>query len=392
MSDVSRSRAQSTRPRHQRIKQAFNALRPRRARGKQGLLGMGRSLLWSWWLWTAIAIFLGYDDHAKLAVVFLALALFTYLVTPQERSPRYGLEADFPIHSHEFLSSIVGTTGVQFVKNNRLTILNNGDEFFPPMLAAIAEARSTVCVEAYIYWAGEIGMQFAHALAERGRAGVTVKVLLDAVGSATIGKEILEVLKSGNVEVAWYNPVRWSTIARFNNRTHRKSLIIDGRTAFTGGAGIADQWTGNAQDPDHWREVQVRIEGPSAMGLQTGFANNWLDTTGELVSGGAYFPPPDSAGTVAVQTIMSSPEVGSSSVRIMYYLSIVCARKQILIANPYFIPDDAALEILIEAKQRGVDLKIMVAGEHNDMPISRYASLQLYGNLLEAGVPEDNGR
>ena len=384
--DVSQARSHPTRPRHQRIKQALRALRPRRYRGRQGFLGIGRRLLWSWWLWTAVAVFLLFGDHWKIGTVAVSLAVFTYLVTPQERSPRYGLESEFTVRSHEFLSSMAGTTGVQFLKNNQLVVLNNGDEIFPSMLDAIAQAEYTVTIEAYIYWAGDIGLQFARALAGRAKAGVTVKVLLDAVGSSTIGKEILGILRGGGVELAWYNPVRWSTIGRFNNRTHRKSLIIDGRIAFTGGAGIADMWTGNAQDPDHWREIQVRIEGPAAMGLQTGFANNWLDTTGELISGAEYFPPPDAAGTIAVQTIMSSPEAGSSAVRIMYYLSIVCSRSSILIANPYFIPDDVAMEILIEAKQRGVDVKIMVAGDHNDMAISRYASMQLYGKLLEAGV------
>ena len=370
----------------ERIRRAIHSLQPRRARGRPGVLGIGRNLLWSWWVWAIIAAAVGYSDHLMLSALFVFLALFTYLVAPQERSPRFGLEAEFPIHSQEFLASIAGATGVPFVENNCLTVLNNGDEFFPSMLEAISHAESTVTIEAYIYWAGDIGVRFAKALAERRRAGVTVKVLLDAVGSATIGKEILTILEEGRVEIAWYNPLGWSTIGRFNNRDHRKSLIIDGRIAFTGGAGFADPWVGHAQDPNHWREIQVRIEGPAAIGFQPGFADNWLDTTGELISGAGYFPPPAAAGTTAIQTIMSSPEVGSSSARIMYYLSIVCARESILIANPYFIPDDVAMEILIEARQRGVNVKIMLAGAHNDMSISRFASMQLYGRLLAANV------
>src|SRR5262245_17583471 len=164
-------------------------------------------------------------------------------------------------------------------------------------------------------------------MAARRKAGVEVKLLIDAVGSSTIGKDILEVLKDGGCKMAWYNPVLQTTIGRFNHRNHRKSLIIDGHIAFTGGAGIADHWRGHAQDENHWRDIQVRIDGPAAMRLQTGFAQNWLITTGELISGARYFPPSDSAGSFAVQTILSSPDDGASSSRILFYLAIACARE-----------------------------------------------------------------
>ena len=164
--------------------------------------------------------------------------------------------------------------------------------------------------------------------AERGRAGVPVKILLDAVGSATIGAEILKMLDAGGCQVAWYNPIRWYTLGRFNNRTHRKSLIVDGRVAFTGGAGIADHWRGNAQDPDDWRDMQIRLEGPAVVPLQTGFAHNWQQTTGELLIGRRVLSRAiEPRGRLAVQTLLSSPETGASSVRTMYYLSIVCARR-----------------------------------------------------------------
>ena len=208
------------------------------------------------------------------------------------------------------------------------------------MLEAIERAELSITIEAYIYWAGEIGLVFAQALAAKAKSGVKVKILLDAVGSASIGDEILKTLESGPCQVAWYNPIRSYTFGRFNHRTHRKSLIIDGRIAFTGGAGIADHWRGNAEDPAHWRDMQVRLEGPAVTPLQTGFAENWLQTTGELISGPLYYPPhAEPAGPYAAQTIMSSPEIGASTVRTMYYLSIICARKSLYIANPYFVPD-----------------------------------------------------
>jgi len=275
---------------------------------------------------------------------------------------------------------------VPFFSGNSLKLFNNGDRFYPAMLEAIEHAAHTITIEAYIYWAGDVGLRFARALAKKAAAGIKVKILLDAIGSATIGEEIFQTLKRGGCQVAWYNPIHWYTIGRFNNRTHRKSLIVDGRVGFTGGAGIADSWLGSAQDPEHWRDMQIRIEGSAVTPLQTGFAQNWLETTGELVSGSWYYPSPDDAGSLRVQTIMSSPQTGASTVRTMYYLSIICARRSIYIANPYFVPDQVALGALIEAKQRGVDVRIMVSGIHNDNWLARHNSVRLYRRSLEAGV------
>jgi cardiolipin synthase len=328
----------------------------------------------------------GWYEQDKTAIGFAIAALVTYLAATEERAPERGLETAFPVSSHEFCDTIVGATGALFIKNNNIHILNNGDEFYPAMLDDIHNAKRTITMEAYIYWKGEIGMQFARAFAARRRAGVEVKMLLDAVGSSTIGKEILQTLKDSECDIAWYNPVLQTTVGRFNHRNHRKSLIIDGRVAYTGGAGIADHWCGRAQDSKHWRDMQVRIEGPAAVGLQTGFTQNWLITTGEMISGSQFFPPPDSAGTVAVQTILSSPDDGSSSARILFYLAIACAREKIYISNPYFVPDDSAMKVLTDAAARGVDVKIMVAGKYNDIKASRYASIQLYGKLLKAGI------
>jgi len=314
------------------------------------------------------------------------MAAISYLIAPVESAPRYGLDHEFPVDSPEFLTTLAGATGVPFTTGNRIDLLNNGDEFYPAMLEAIVSAQTSITIEAYIYWEGEVGRQFAQALADKARSGVSVKILLDAVGSASIGDEILKTLESGGCQVAWYNPIRWYTIGRFNHRTHRKSLIIDGRVGFTGGAGIADQWLGHAQDSDHWRDIQIRIEGPAVTPLQTGFAQNWLERTAELVSGPAYYPVFATTGPHAALTIMSSPVTGASTVRTMYYLSIICARRAIYIANPYFVPDAAAIETLIEAKKRGVDVRVMVSGLDNDSWLSRQNSVRLYGRLLRAGI------
>jgi cardiolipin synthase len=254
------------------------------------------------------------------------------------------------------------------------------------MLSAIRQARSSVTIEAYIYWDGRIGLEFAQALAERARAGVPVKILLDAVGSSTIGSHILSVLEAGGCQVAWFNPVKWYTLDRVTHRTHRKSLIVDGRIGFTGGAGIADTWTGNAQNADHWRDTQIQVEGPGVLPLQTGFAQNWQITTGELVNGEAFFPDPVPVGRVLVQNILSSPTTGTSGARTLYYLAIVCARRSILIVNPYFVPDRKAIDLLVEARRRGIVVKIMVTGAHTDVWLARLNSVRLYGPLLRSGV------
>ena len=312
--------------------------------------------------------------------------MVSYLIAPRVAPPRFGLDHEFSIDSQEFVATIAGASGSPFLTGNTLALLNNGDGFYPPMLEAVKGARYSITIEAYIYWAGEIGAVFAEALADRAKAGCRVKILLDAIGSASIGPEILDTLEAGGCQVAWYNPLRWYTLGRLNNRTHRKSLIVDGQVAFTGGAGIADHWRGNAAGPDEWRDMQIRLEGPGVVPLQTGFAHNWQQTTGELLSGDRYYPIISERGSLAVQTLLSSPETGASNVRTVYYLSIVCARESIYIANPYFVPDPVAIETLIEAKQRGVDVRIMVSGIRNDNWLARHNSVRLFGRLLIAGI------
>ena len=364
------------------------ALDPRyqEPKGQATLWTRARQVLWSWWPWFVVAVVTAYDNRWGWAFSTGAMAFVSYLVTPIETPPQYGLEHEFSIDSDEFLTTITGATGVPILAGNRIDVLQNGDEFYPVMLEDIGRAQASITIEAYIYWAGEIGGRFADALAAKAREGIPVKILLDAVGSATIGSEILETLEKGGCQLAWYNRIHWYTIGQFNHRTHRKSLIIDGRVGFTGGAGIADVWLGHAQSPEQWRDTQVRIAGPAVTPLQTGFAQNWSQTTGELLSGATYYPEHTCEGDFKVQTVMSSPESGVSSVRLMHYLPIVCARRSIYISNPYFIPDQAAIDTLVEAKRRGVDVRIMISGKHNDNWLARKNSTRLYGQLLEAGV------
>jgi cardiolipin synthase len=356
-----------------------------RRKGAPSVWARIRRVFWSWWPWALTGLGLEFLGHRGWALGAGVMAAIAYLLAPKAEPPRYGLEHRFSTESDEFLPTMVGVTDVPFLAGNQLELLHNGDAFYPRMLQDIEQAQHSITIEAYIYWAGDVGLEFARALQARAQAGVPVKILLDSVGSSAIGKDILAMLESA-CEVAWFNPIHWYTIGRFNNRTHRKSLIIDGAIAYTGGAGIADHWRGNAEGPQSWRDTQVRIAGPGVVPLQSGFAHNWLETTGELVTGDEFFPQIVERGRLAVQTLLSSPETGGSNMRTMYYLSIVCATRSLYIANPYFVPDPVAIESLIDAKQRGVDVRVMVSGIHNDNWLARQNSVRLYGALLEAGI------
>lgn len=358
----------------------------KKARGKPGLWARLRRLIWSWWVWVLAAAAAATWKHWVAFAILLVVALLAFIFSPTESEPTYGLDHEFGVDSDEFVATMAGATDTPFTTGNSIVLLNNGDEFYPEMLRDVTSAQKTITMEAYIYWAGEIGHTFADAFAAKAREGVQVKLLLDAVGSATISDDILEKLEASGCEIAWYHPVRWYNLKRANNRTHRKSLIIDGRVGYTGGAGIADHWLGDANTPEQWRDMMIRMEGPTVTTLQSGFAQNWLETTEELLSGEAYYPPQGAPGSLPVQSILSSPESGASSVRILYYLSIVCARQKIYIENPYFVPNEAAIETLVEAKKRGVDVKIIVSAEHNDNALAYYNSYATYGPLLEAGV------
>jgi cardiolipin synthase len=366
-------------------------LEPPRARAVRrkivpGPLSRARRLLWWWPPWGVACAWALMTDRWWTAILTGAMALLGHTIAPRDKGLTYALDHEMPVDSPEFVDTVVGSTGIPLLGDNRVDLLNNGDEFYPAMLAAIRDASQSITIEAYIYWHGNVGLEFARAIAERARAGVACKILLDTVGSATIGQEILQTLEAGGCQLAWFNPIGWYTLDRFNYRTHRKSLIVDGIIGFTGGAGIADHWQGHAQDHEHWRDMQVRVIGAGAVPLQTGFAQNWLWTTGELVTGPVFFPTPLHAGRVAVHTVLSSPAGGVSTLRTLYYLAIASARRSILIANPYFVPDHVAIEALTAARGRGVDVKIVVSGIRNDNWLARQNSVRLFGPLLHAGI------
>lgn len=276
--------------------------------------------------------------------------------------------------------------GTPIVDGNQVDYLHNGDEIFPAMLEAIRGAEHFIAFETYIYWSEEIGREFADALAERARAGVAVHIVLDAVGSNALDDTMLESMKQAGTQVHLYRPLHWYNLGRINNRTHRKLLIVDGRIAFTGGVGIADQWRGNAQDPQHWRDAHFRLRGPAVGQMQAVFNDNWLQATGKVLQGSIYFPPPRAEGAARAQVFSSSPNSGSDSMQLMYLMAINAATREIDIAASYFVPDRLTRATLVLAMRRGVRVRLVLPGEHIDTDIVRSASRANWGVLLRAGA------
>ena len=286
----------------------------------------------------------------------------------------------------EFRRSLSSLLGPPIVEGNKVDTLLNGDQIFPAMLAAIRSAKTTITFETYIYWSGTIGQEFVDALVERAAAGVRVHVLLDWVGSVKMEASLLQAMERGGVEVRRFHEPHWSNWNKLNNRTHRKLLIVDGRVGFTGGVGIADQWRGQARNPDEWRDSHFRVEGPVVAQMQAVFLDNWMRATGKVLHGEAYFPALKPVGQMAAQMFSSSPSGGSESMQLMYLLSITAARKTIDLANSYFVPDELTIKTLIDAAKRGVKVRVLTPSGHIDSEVVRKASRGSWGPMLEAGI------
>ncbi len=284
-------------------------------------------------------------------------------------------------------SRTMGTLlGTGILDGNRVDALLNGDEIFPAMMQAIRSAKTTITFETFIYWSGSIGSEFTNALAERARAGVKVHVLLDWIGSDKMDASQIALMDQAGVQVRKFHEPHWYQLGRLNNRTHRKLLVVDGETGFTGGVGIADQWTGHAQDPEHWRDSHYRFQGPVVAQMQAVFMDNWIKVNGDVLHGPEYFPPLQPVGGGKAHVFSSSPSGGSDSMRLMYLLAITAASRSIHLSTPYFIPDELGIKALTDAAKRGVTVQIITVGNHADSETVRRASRARWGALLEAGV------
>lgn len=315
-----------------------------------------------------------------------ALVLLALNFTAGEKKVQQQLPRLYSTASPDFERALGSLLGPGIVGGNAVTELLNGDQIFPPMLAAIQGAKKSITFETYIYWSGDIGKQFADALSERARTGVRVHVLLDWVGSANMDESYLTEMQQAGVQIEKFHKPHWYNLARLNNRTHRKLLVVDGQVGFTGGVGIAPQWMGNAQDPDHWRDSHYLVRGPVVAQMQATFLDNWLKVTGKVLHGELYFPPIAPAGAQKAQMFSSSPSSGSESMQLMYHLAITAAERSIDLSVAYFVPDELTQKHLMDALARGVRVRFITPGEHTDTDTVKAASRATWGPLLQAGA------
>jgi cardiolipin synthase len=321
------------------------------------------------------------------AALLIAVTGLTIMLWSAERGtdPRLNVKNDGDFSA--LLPSIVGLTQSSLEPGNHVQLLENGDQFFPLLLRDIAGAKESVHVESYIWWKGAICGQIANTLASKARQGVEVRLLVDASGGHKMDRGLEKLMLDSGVRFVRFHRLSLANLGRMNNRDHRKEAIIDGRIGYIGGYGFAEQWTGYGQDKDHWRDAGLRVEGPIVGRLQAAFAENWIEETGEIMAGEKYFPHLAAAGSTKAHLAYASPTGGVSSVQVLYYLAIKAAHHEIIIQNPYMLPDDESVEALGEAVKRGVDVRIMVpATTSTDSPVVQHASHHLFGRLLKAGV------
>jgi cardiolipin synthase A/B len=314
-----------------------------------------------------------------------ALTVLYFVFTHRRRTPYLELDLDALPPLMDDLQTLAGLTGGAVHDGNRVTVLQNG-ALFPAMQVDIEAARHTVHLETFVWNAGEVERRFVELLCAKAREGVKVRVLIDAVGGSRAGGKCLERLSAGGVELSQYCRPRWWNLRRFNHRTHRKLLMVDGEIGYTFGHGIADQWLGDAEDQDHWRDTAVRVEGPAVAALQSVFMENWIEETQQVPAGLGCYPKLARKGPVSAHVVSSASGEAGSAVALLYTIAIASARREVIIQNPYFAPDDGVCELLATMVKRGVAVHLMVPGRKTDSPFVRMAGRHLYESLLRAGV------
>jgi cardiolipin synthase A/B len=323
------------------------------------------------------------DWLSTAGAVFLVWLVFVFLFTP---GINYHLARRTSVHADDFLYTLQSTCQAALHHGNRVTVFTNGPQFYPAMLEAIRSATHSVNLECYIFQPGRIADQFIDALSERARIGVNVTIVVDAIGSFNLWGHPLRRLRQAGCRVASYQQMEWHRLARLNNRTHREMLIVDGRTAFVGGAGIADWWAYGSSKGPAWRDTMIRIEGPIVAALQGVAAENWLECCGEIMTGPDFFPPLETAGNTTAFVIKSSPSDRATASRVAFQLLLEGADHHVRISTPYFLPDRALRRSLVNLAKRGVAVDVIVPGRHTDQRWVRLASRRMWGRLLEAGV------
>ena len=311
------------------------------------------------------------------ATLFVARNFF-----PTEKKLDHDIVTDYAVGDDVFVRMMGNLFGPPLLKRNKVTALQNGDQIFPALLEAIRSAQRTITFENFLFAEGEVSDAFAEALAERARAGVKVHFLQDAMGCNCVHGRALNLVRQAGVQLEIF---RFMNMA-MNFRTHRKLLVIDGRTGYLGGTGISDDWKGDGRTQGRWRDLHYRVEGPAVAQMQQAFLDNWLETRSELLHGDEYFPKLEPVGENTCQVFKSSAGEGSDSARLMLLVSIAAARRQIRIANAYFIPDRLCLRTLLDALRRGVKLEIITPGPDIDAQTVRAVAKTRWGQLLKAGA------
>jgi cardiolipin synthase A/B len=318
-----------------------------------------------------------------IGAAFLLWFVLVFLFTPHIR---YRVAARLDAGSGHFQHVLHSTLQAAVHHRNRVEILTNGSAFYPAMLDAIRGARRSIDMECYIFQPGRAGNQFIEALAERAESGVTVTIVVDAIGSSRLSGSSLARLRDAGCQVESYQPLRWYSLARINNRTHRELLIVDGDVAFIGGAGIADWWHEPADGARAWRDTVARVEGPVVAALQGVFVENWLECCGEILCGGASFPHLEPRGDTTAFVVKSSPSDRATASRVAFQLLIEAAQKEVWISTPYFLPDKTLRRALVQTVARGVRVTVVVPGRETDQKWVRFASRRMFGELLEGGL------
>jgi cardiolipin synthase len=324
-----------------------------------------------------------------IATIAIVLQSIYVLVGFFGRGPKYKIKRTEPGATDEahFLEMVESLADAQSNSHTTVEVLTNGENFYEAELQAIGSARNSINLEAYIFQKGQVMTRYVEALTAKTREGVEVRLVLDGLGSAGTKEEDLKPLLEAGGQVAFYHPLRFGSIPNYNNRTHRELMIVDGLIAFIGGAGIADHWLISKGDNRRWRDTMVRVEGDAVTNLQSTFAENWVESCGELITGTKFFPKCPANGEGVAMVVNSTPSAGGSTrARILFQLLLSSAQESIRITTPYFLPDHSLCEELKRAQKRGVEVTILVPGQHNDHLLTRSSSRLAYGRLLQHGI------
>ena len=318
-------------------------------------------------------------------LVVVALAILILFPRPAEKAIRRQIEAPYGVNDPSFRNSVGPLVGAPFHDGNKVETLINGVQIFPSMLEAIRGAKKTIAMENFIFRSGKLSAQFVPELIEKAKSGVKVHVIMDSLGCSKLKQSELDQLEQGGVQFVKYNRPEWHKLLRVNHRDHRKILVVDGTVGFTGGACLADEWMGNADSKERWRDTHYRVEGPAVAQLQGIFMDNWIQTEHEVLHGPDYFPPLHRPGQSYARAYKTGPRDGVEAARLVYLYSIAAARKHIRIAHSYFVPDDLMIETLLAARKRDVQIEIITPGII-DANVVRRASRARWDELIKAGV------